>query len=149
MAADATHALGAPQVAGTFVSPKGHTARMTGVAAGGLVGGVAGGMAAAAASTARGYEGAPPFGTIGYVAVTANEVAIVRGKTGLFKPKVGSEVIARGSRSEVASAELDPGALKAALRIGFADSGWWEFEIPKIYRRTAEQVVRELGDPAG
>jgi len=145
MAADASQALGAPQVAGTFVSPKGLTRRMTGVAAGGVVGGVIGGMAASAASAGKGYEGAPEFGTIGYVAVTADEIAIVKGKTGLFKPKVGSDVIARSPRSDIASVELDPGALKAALKVQFADGGWWEFEVPKIHRKTAQQVVAALG----
>jgi hypothetical protein len=31
------------------------------------------------------------------------------------------------------------------MRFRFAGGGSWEFEIPKIYRGTAEQVVRELG----
>ncbi len=149
MAGDASAALGAPEVAGSFVSPKGLTKRMTGVAAAGVVGGVAGGMVAAGGSAAKGFEGAPPFGTIGYVAVTASEVAIVRGKSGLLKPKVGTEIVARVPRGEIASAELEGGALKAALTIRFADGGWWEFEIPKIYRKTAEQVVRTLGGRVG
>jgi len=143
--ADASHALGAPEVAGTFVSPKGLTKRLTGVAAGGAVGGVVGGMAAAGALLPRKYERAPEFGPIGYVAVTPGEVAIVRGKTGLMKPKVGSEVVARAPLSEVASVELDPGALKAALKIEFSDGGWWEFEVPKTSRTTAKQVVSAVG----
>ena len=143
MAADASDVLGAPQVAGSFVTPKGLTKRMAGVAAAGVVGGIAGGMAAQAAAT-RKYEGAPDFGVIGYVAVTADEVAIVKGKQGLMKPKIGSDVIARAPRSEVASVELDPGALKAALKITFANGGWWQFEVPKIYRKTAQQVVSAL-----
>ena len=137
--ADASEALGAPEVAGTFVSPKGLTRRMTGAVAGGAVGDVIAGSAS---------EGAPSFGTVGYVAVSANEVAIVQAKKGAFKPKVGSEVIARAPRSEITSVELDPGALKAALKIGFADGRAWEFEVPKIYRKTAEQVVRALGGRA-
>ena len=143
--ADAAEALGAPEVAGTFVSPKGLTKRMTGMAAAGVVGG----SLAAGAATPMKFDGAPSFGTVGYVAVSADEVAIVQAKKGAFKPKVGSEVIARAPRSEVASVELDPGALKAALKIGFADGGGWEFEVPKIYRKTAEQVVRALGGTAG
>ena len=141
MAADAAHALGAPQVAGTFVSPKGLTKQLTAATAAGVVGGaIARGVAAAATR----QDGAPSFGTLGYVAVTADEVAIVRGKAGLFKPKVGSEVVSRVARSEVTSAELDPGALKAALKIEFRDGGWWEFEVPKVHRKTAEQVVGAL-----
>lgn len=145
MAGDAADALGAPEVAGSFVSAKGLTGRMAKVAASGVVGGVIGGMAAQAAATGKKYDGAPDFGTTGYVAVSAEEVAIVQAKKGLMKPKVGSEVIARAPRSEIASAELDPGALKSALKIEFADGGWWEFEVPKIYRKSAEQVVRALG----
>ena len=147
MGADAADALGAPEIAGTFVSPKGLTKRMTGATAGSVVGGVVGRVAATAAMGH--HEGAPSFGTVGYVAVTADELAIVQGKTGLFKPKVGSEVVARVARSEIASTELDPGMLKAALKIQFADGGWWEFEVPKVYRKTAEQVVRALGGRVG
>ncbi len=35
--------------------------------------------------------------------------------------------------------------LKAALTFGFTDGSSWQFEIPKVYRRTAEHVVRTLG----
>lgn len=73
MAPDAGKVLGAPQVAGTFVSPRGHTQNMAARSAG------------------------------------------VRG------------------------------VLKADLRFRFADGCAWEFEVPKIYRKTAERVVRELG----
>jgi hypothetical protein len=149
MGGDASEALGAREVAGTFVMPKGMTRRMTGVAAAGVVGGVVGGMVAQGASAAKRYEGAPDFGTLGYVAVTDGEVAIVRGKRGLLSPRVGDEVVARAARSDIASAELDPGALKAALRIAFADGGWWEFEVPKVNRKTAQAVVRALGGSAG
>jgi len=143
MADDASKALGSPQTAGTFVSPKGLTKRLTGVAAGGAVGGVAGGMAAMAAASGP-YQGAPQFGTVGYVAVTEAEVAVLRGKMGLLKPKVGEDVVGRVARSEIASAELDGGALKAAMRIDFSNGDSWEFEVPKIHRKTAEQVVRAL-----
>jgi len=67
------------------------------------------------------------------------------GKHGLWKPKVGTEVIARASRATLAGAELDSGVLKAALTFGFTDGSSWQFEIPKVYRRTAEHVVRTLG----
>ena len=130
MAPDAGKVLGSPQVAGTFVSPRGHTKNMTARVAG-----------------VSAYEGpgAPDFGDIGYVALTAEHVAIVKGKHGLFKPKVGDEVIAGAPRSEITGAELDGGVLKAAMRFRFTDGSSWEFEVPKIYRKTAEQVVRALG----
>jgi hypothetical protein len=148
MAADASEALGAPQLAGSFVSPKGLTKQLTAGAAGTVVGGAAGSMAAHMATGGLQWDGAPDFGRVGYVAVTAEEIAIVKGKSGLMKPKVGSEVIARAPRSEIAAVELDPGALKAALKVRFADGGHWEFEVPKIYRKTAQQVVRALGGAA-
>jgi hypothetical protein len=130
MAPDAGKVLGAPQIAGTFVSPRAHTQNMTARVAG-----------------VSAYEGpgAPDFGDIGFVALTADHVAIVKGKHGLFRPKVGSEVIDGAPRSEIVGAELDGGLLKADLRFRFADGSAWEFEVPKIYRKTAERVVRELG----
>ena len=142
MTTNASEALGAVEIAGSFVSPKGLTKRMTGRTAGHVVGGMIGDTVATVATA--GNPGAPPFGTIGYVAVTADDIAIVRGKTGLMKPSVGSEIIARVPRSAIGSIELDKGMLKAALKIGFTDGNEWEFEVPKIYRKTAEQVVETL-----
>jgi hypothetical protein len=146
MASNATDLLGAVELTGTFVSPKGFTKRLTGATAAGMVGGAVARTAVNVAA-AR-HQGAPAFGNIGYVAVTEGEVALIRGKSGLIKPKMGTEVIARLPRDAVASAELDPGALKAALKLGFTDGGFWEFEVPKIYRKTAEQVARTLADQA-
>ena len=81
MASYASEALGSPQVAGSFVSPTGLTKKLTAGAAGTVVGGAAGSMAAHMATGGMQYEGAPEFGTVGYVAVTADELAIVKGKT--------------------------------------------------------------------
>jgi hypothetical protein len=149
MASDASEVLGSPEVAGTFLSPKGLTARMTAMTAGRVVGGVLGTVAADRATGGERYEGAPDFGQVGYVAVTQDEIAIVRGKKGAFKPKVGDEVVARAPRTDVQAVEFDKGKLKGSLKIQFADGGWWEFEIPKIYRKTTEQVVAALKpDPA-
>lgn len=130
MAPDASKALGAEQIAGTFVSPRDHTWNVT--------------TSVVGAAGREPDADTPYFSDIGYVAVTADQVAIVKGKHGLFKPKVGTEVIARGSRAHLVSAELDGGLLKAAMHFDFADGTSWEFEVPKIYRGTAEQVVRTL-----
>jgi len=148
VASDASEVLGSPEVAGTFLSPKGLTSRMTVMAAGRVVGGLIGTVAADKATGGERYEGAPDFGQVGYVAVTQDEVAIVRGKKGAFKPKVGDEVVARVRRTDVQAVEFDKGALKGSLKIQFADGGWWEFEIPKIYRKTTEKVVEALA-PSG
>ena len=146
MSDDASAALGSAQLAGTFVSPKGLTKRMTGDAAMRQVGRAVTGSAVSPGSSGS-FDGAPAFGTVGYVAVTTEEVAIVEGKTGMMKPKVGEKVIARMPRSQVASVELDPKMLTAALKIGFSDGGSWEFEVPKKYRETAQQVVSALAVP--
>ena len=144
MASDASEVLGSPELAGTFLSPKGLTARMTAMTAGRVVGGVLGQVAADQATGGEKFQGAPDFGQVGYVAVTQEEVAIVRGKKGAFKPKVGDEVVARARLSDVQAVEFEKGALKGSLKIQFADGGWWEFEIPKIYRKTTEKVVSVL-----
>jgi hypothetical protein len=61
MASDASKALGAPQVAGTFVSPKRLTRQMTAGAAGGVIGGAVGSIAgqAIAASKPRSRSSSP------------------------------------------------------------------------------------------
>jgi len=46
MADDASIALGAPQIAGTLVNPKGLTKKMTAATAGGQIGGAVGSLAA-------------------------------------------------------------------------------------------------------
>ncbi len=46
MAADASHALGAPEVAGAFVNPKGMTKKVTAAVAGQVAGGAVGTFAA-------------------------------------------------------------------------------------------------------
>jgi hypothetical protein len=144
VASNASEALGSAEFAGCFVSPKGLTKKMTGATAAGMVAGVAG---RAAANLAMGDGAAPPFGSVGYVAVTSTELAIVKAKMGAFKPSVGNEVIARVGRDQIASVTLDGGMLKAALKIGFVNGAQWEFEIPKAHRKDAEYVVAALNTP--
>ncbi|MGZ4307899.1 MAG: hypothetical protein ACXVRG_00955 [Gaiellaceae bacterium] len=144
MAADASEVLGSPQVAGTFLSPKGMTKKMSTASAGRMVGGVVGSVAAGLATTGKKDGDTPTFGQIGYLAVTAGEVALVRGKVGALKPKIRDEVLGRKPRSEVQHVEFDKGTLKGALNIQFADGAVWEFEIPKVHRKTTERVVQEL-----
>jgi hypothetical protein len=140
-AKDASEALGAQELAGCFVSPKGLTKKMTAATAGGIVGGIAG---RAAGNKFFGSEGAPSFGGIGYVAVTATELAIVKGKVGALKPRMGDTVVARVPRDQITSVLLDGKMLTAALKIGFVGGGQWEFEVPKMHRKDAELVVRAL-----
>ena len=147
MAADASNALGAPEIAGTLVNPKGlmkkSVARVAGREVAGLVGSVAAGLAARDA----GVPDVPDFGRVGYVAVSETDVAVVKTKYG-WKMRPGEEVLARASRSELASAELDEGKMVSHLRLHFINGKLWEFDIPRTDKKTARAVVAALGGAA-
>jgi len=147
MADDASAALGAPEIAGTLVNPKGMTKKVTASVAGGVVGGVAGTFAAGMA-TGPAYAGAPEvpnFGRVGYVAASADSLALVKTKSGAFKMKVTDESLASVPRSEIASAELEQGKLLSHLTIAFNNGVTWEFDIPKAAKKTAQGLVTALG----
>lgn len=146
MASDASRALGVPELAGTFVNPKGMAKKMTASVAGLEAGGVAGSFAVKLA-TGLPYEGAPDvpsFGRVGYVAVTEEDVALVKTETGMLKMKIGDEVLARAARAEIVSAELDKGVLLSQLKIAFSNGVTWKFDVPKKDKKAAEQVVSAL-----
>jgi len=147
MADDATAALGASEIAGTMVNPKGMTKKVTASVAGGQVAGVAGNLVAGLA-TGSAYGGAPDvpnFGRVAYVAASADALAIVKTKSGAFKMKVTDESLATVPRSEIASAELDQGKLLSHLTIVFNNGVTWEFDIPKAAKKTAQGLVTALG----
>jgi hypothetical protein len=147
MADDASTALGAPEIAGTLVNPKGMTKKVTASVAGGVVGGVAGNMAASLA-TGPAYQGAPEvpdFGRVAYVAASADALALVKTKSGAFKMKVTDEALARVPRSEIATSELDQGKLLSHLTITFTNGTVWEFDVPKAAKKTAQGLVTALG----
>ncbi|HTP19718.1 MAG TPA: hypothetical protein VMJ65_08950 [Solirubrobacteraceae bacterium] len=147
MADDASRALGAPEVAGSLVNPKGLTKKVTASAAGTQIGGAIGSMAAGviAGRTSGAVAEMPSFGRVGYVAVSDSEVALVKTRTGAFKMKITDEVLARVPRSEVASVELDQGKLLSHLKIEFTDGAVWQFDVPKQAKKTAQNVTRALG----
>jgi len=147
MAHDASAVLGAPQVAGTLVNPKGLTKKVTASVAGGEIGGVAGTFAASMA-TGPAYAGAPEvpnFGRVAYMAASDGEIVLVKTKTGAFKMKVTEEVLARVPRSDIASCELDQGKLLSKLKLVFGNGVTWEFDIPKQAKKTAKGLVTALG----
>jgi hypothetical protein len=147
MADDASTALGAPEIAGTMVNPKGMTKKVTASVAGGVVGGVAGNLAAGLA-TGPAYQGAPEvpsFGRVAYVAASADDLALVKTKSGMLKMKVTDEVLARVPRAELASTVLDQGTLLSHLTITFTNGVVWEFDIPKAAKKTAQGLVKALG----
>jgi hypothetical protein len=133
--------------AGTLVNPKGMTKKVTASVAGGEIAGVAGNLAANLA-TGGAYAGAPEvpnFGRVGYVGANANELALVKTKSGAFKMKVTDEVLASAPRTDVASAELEQGKLLSHLKIEFTNGVTGEFDIPKMAKKTAQELVTELG----
>ena len=147
MADDASSALGAPEIAGSLVNPKGLTKKVTAATAGSQIGGAIGSMAAGAIAgrTSTAPSQMPSFGRVGYVAVSDSEVALVKTKTGAFKMKITDEVLARVPRSEVASVDLDQGKLLSHLKIEFTDGAVWQFDVPKQAKKTAQNVTRALG----
>jgi hypothetical protein len=147
VAGDASNALGAPEIAGTLVNPKGLTKKMTAATAGGELGGAVGSLAASviAGEDSGGAADLPNFGRVGYVAASDGEIALVKTKTGAFKMKVSDEVLARASRSEIRSVELDQGKLLSHLTIAFNNGVRWQFDIPKQAKKRAQELVRALG----
>jgi len=134
-------------LAGTLVNPKGMTKKVTASVAGGEIAGVAGNLAANLA-TGGPYAGAsqvPNFGRVGYVGASADELALVKTKSGAFKMKVTDEVLASAPRTDVAAVELDQGKLLSHLKIEFTNGVTWEFDIPKMAKKTAQELVTELG----
>ena len=148
MALDASQVLGSPQLAGVKVSPRG-LAKSTALGSAGLgVGGILGGAISATAGAKAGRRQAemasetPKFGRVAYLAVTAEEVALIK-LTGLATFKL-DQVIERVPRSDVASAELGR-SIAPSLTITFGNRGSWQLEVARIAKKDAEAVVRALG----
>jgi hypothetical protein len=145
MATDASAALGAPELAGTLVNPKGlmkkTVARTAGREVAGLVGSAAGALATR--DRGKGAPGLPDFGRVGYLAVSATEIALVKTKYG-WKMTPTDEALARVPRSELASVEWDEGRLLSHLRLHFSGGEVWEFDVPKADKKAAKRVVETL-----
>jgi len=147
MADKVANALGAPQLAGTLVNPKGYArkavARVAGREVAGFVGSVAAGLAAGAKDTAPDL---PDFGRVGYVAVSGAEVAVLKTKMG-WKMTPTEEVLARAPRSELASVDFDEGRMVSHLTLQFANGRQWNFDVPRTDKKTAKAVVAALESP--
>lgn len=139
MATDASGVLAAPQIAGTFVNPKGFARQVTATVAGGVIG------SAVASATGPGQGDVPSFGRVAFVAATADEVAIIKTKSGMLKMKLTDQVLARRTRADINAIELKRGALISGLTIQFSDGGSWTFDVPKANQKSAVQFVEQLG----
>jgi hypothetical protein len=142
MVKDASEALGAPQVAGTNVTPKGFTRKMTMRVAGGEIAGVAGTLAAMRSE--RDVPDIPTF-KYGYLAASEQDVAIVKTSQLAMTPKPTKEVLAMAPRSELVDVTLDKGLNLSKLKLEFADGQVWEFEVARSFRKAAVHFVETLG----
>ena len=148
MAKDASVALGGAEVAGTVVSPRGLTKKMTLRTAGGQVGGMVGELAASAVGekAKAGAPDAPPsFGRMGYLAASETDLALTKTSQLGFKPHPIGDALIRVPRSQVESSALERGKLLSQLKLRFANGATWEFEVPRAHRRTAQDLVTALG----
>jgi hypothetical protein len=140
--AEGTAALGAPVLAGTMVNPRGFGKKASVGAIGGIVGAVA---ATAVASRSSKVSDAPAFGRVAYLAASETEVGLIKTKSGALKMKVTDEVLARAPRTELQSVELKDGKLISHIRLQFATGTVWEFDVPKIGKKNAKELVFVLG----
>jgi hypothetical protein len=148
MGLDASQVLGSPQIAGARVNPKGFAKKtITRSAAGhaGLVGAAvtarAGYKAQEEQAAAAETSAAPNF-KLAYIALTADELALVKLKTGLVGTKLG-EVMLRVPRSDVASVEMG-GGFSSALTVTLRDGDTWLLEVPKVSKKDAEKLVSQI-----
>lgn len=139
MALDASAVLGSPQRAGVKVNPRGSARRLAGNQSGGLAAGIVLGS-----QPDPGLAGTPHFGRLAFLAVTDQELGLVRLRTRNGVALKVAEVIARVPRGELRTAELGPGYV-APLTIMFADGGSWRLEIPPPCKSRARAVVHVLG----
>jgi hypothetical protein len=142
MAGEGSAALGAPEVAGAMVNPRGFTKKMSVGAVGGVVGVVG---ATAVASRSSGATDVPAFGRVGYLAASETEVALIKTKSGAIKMKVTDLALTRAPREEIQEAVLKDGRLISHLRLQFTNGTVWEFDVPKIGKKNAKQLVAVLG----
>jgi len=148
MANDASQALGAPEVAGTLVSPRGLTKKMSIGTAGAQVGGLVGSLAAGALtskSSKATTPDMPSFGRSGYLAASDTELILTKTSQMGWKPHPKGDALVRVPRGDVQSVQLEKGKVLSQLKLTFADGNAWQFEIPRANRKGAEEFTTALG----
>lgn len=139
MALDASKALGAAQIIGAIIAPR-NTARMT-------VSGSVGVIAGTAMLRNMNVDKAdtPDIGRVGLLALTEDDIALVKVRQGFPGFKVTDEVVARVPHSSIASAELGKSTLASPLTITLTDGTTWNLEVLKAHTKRAK-VLLELLD---
>ena len=146
--ADASKALGAPEIAGAWIERKGFAKKEMNAIASAEIGGMLGaavGTGLSGKATPKPTAETPSFGAYAYLALSANDLVLVKAKQGLTGLKLTDDVIASVPRSAVASVELGQGKVSSPFTITFSDGGTWELEVARARRRGAERVIAELG----
>ena len=151
MGKDASQALGGAEVAGTVLSPRGVTKKMTTRAAGGQVAGMMGDLAAGAMAgkAGKGAPDMPSFGRMGYLAASETELALTKTSQLGWKPHPTGVALVKVPRSAVESVAIQDGRLLSRLTLTFTNGVKWEFEIPRAHRKTAKVLVSALGGSTG
>jgi hypothetical protein len=139
MAIDASGVLGSPQLAGVKVNPAGYAWRLARNQSGNLAADIVHG-----GQPRSGRAETPPFGRLAFLAVTDQELALVKLRPKKVVMLKAAEVIARVPRSQLQTAELFPGYV-APLAITFAGGGTWRLEVPPPSKRYARALMRVLG----
>lgn len=146
--ADASKALGAPEIGGAWIERKGFAKKeMNAIASAEIDGmlGAAVGTGLSGKATPKPTAETPSFGAYAYLALSASDLVLVKAKQGLTGLKLTDDVIASVPRSAVASVELGQGKVSSPFTITFSDGGTWELEVARARRRGAERVIAELG----
>jgi hypothetical protein len=119
MALDASKVLGAEQIVGAIVSP-----RNTGKKAGG-----------------------PGTGRVALLALTENDLALVKVRRVLTGYRVTDEVVARVPLPFIASAELGKSILGAPpLTITLTDGTTWNLDVAKVDTKRARVLLEMLDE---
>jgi len=143
MADKVSNALGAAEIAGTLVNPKGYAKKTVARVAGREVVGLAGSVAAGLAAGDPGAPDLPDFGRVGYVAVSEADVVVLKTKAG-WKMTPTEEVIVRAARNELMSVDWDEGRMVSHMTMHFSNGHVWEFDVPRSDKKTAKAVVAAL-----
>jgi hypothetical protein len=148
----ATEILGAKQVAGATVMPKGAIMRsVAGPTGVNLVGGVAGAVLSSTAGevakrknkTADTDSDTPVLGRTAFLSVTDSELALIGIKMGILSNKL-SDVIARVPRSDIRSVEFQSSVM-SKLTVSFTNDTTWDFEVSKTNGKAAKGIAVLLG----
>jgi hypothetical protein len=141
MAIDASAVLGSPQVAGVKVNPRGYSWGLSSVQAGALAARITLGR-----RPSGGRAQTPKFGRLAWLAVTAEELALVKLKSSNGVTVKPSEVIARVPRRELKLVEWHRGYV-SPLMIVFGNGDQWHLEVPPLNAGSGAKVVHTLGLP--